>query len=178
MSAGHNDEADLARWHLRRDEQDRLIERFKDPDDGLAILVVCDMLLTGFDAPVEQVMYLDAPLKGRSPLRGLLRAEKGRMTGSTGNSRDRAGNSGISWDLMGFGGIGRYCPEWGRPSRPPWTSLRRGAQGGYLPGFPGRISRHFQRLSSRPSPAATRSNRTSHSIRAGNNVPLSADRCG
>ena len=26
------------------------------------------------------------------------------MTGSTGNSRDRAGNSGISWDLMGFGG--------------------------------------------------------------------------
>ena len=60
MSAGHNDEARLARWHLRRDEQDRLIERFKDRDDPLAILVVCDMLLTGFDAPVEQVMYLDA----------------------------------------------------------------------------------------------------------------------
>ena len=30
MSAGHNDEARLARWHLRKDEQDRLIERFKD----------------------------------------------------------------------------------------------------------------------------------------------------
>ena len=76
MSAGHNDEADLARWHLRRDEQDRLIERFKDPDDGLAILVVCDMLLTGFDAPVEQVMYLDAPLKEHTLLQAIARVNR------------------------------------------------------------------------------------------------------
>ena len=35
---------------------------FDDPDKvntGIAFLVVCDMLLTGFDAPIEQVMYLD-----------------------------------------------------------------------------------------------------------------------
>ena len=51
MSAGHNDEARLARWHLRKDEQDQAIERFKDRDDRLSVLVVCDMLLTGFDAP-------------------------------------------------------------------------------------------------------------------------------
>ena len=63
MSAGHNDEARLARWHLRKDEQDQAIERFKDRGDRLSVLVVCDMLLTGFDAPVEQVMYLDAPLR-------------------------------------------------------------------------------------------------------------------
>ena len=44
MSAGHNDEARLARWHLRKDEQDRAIERFKDRGDGLSVLVVCDML--------------------------------------------------------------------------------------------------------------------------------------
>ena len=76
MSAGHNDEADLARWHLRREEQDRLIERFKDPDDGLAILVVCDMLLTGFNAPVEQVMYLDAPLKEHTLLQAIARVNR------------------------------------------------------------------------------------------------------
>lgn len=29
------------------------------PYTGIAFLVVCDMLLTGFDAPIEQVMYLD-----------------------------------------------------------------------------------------------------------------------
>ena len=76
MSAGHNDEARLARWHLRKDEQDRVIERFKDPKDPLSILVVCDMLLTGFDAPVEQVLYLDAPLKEHSLLQAIARVNR------------------------------------------------------------------------------------------------------
>ena len=46
------------------------ISRFKKPDDPLKILVVCDMLLTGFDAPVEQVLYLDAPLREHTLLAG------------------------------------------------------------------------------------------------------------
>ena len=76
MSAGHNDEERLARWHLRKDEQDRLIERFKDRKDSLGILVVCDMLLTGFDAPAEQVMYLDAPLKEHTLLQAIARVNR------------------------------------------------------------------------------------------------------
>ena len=76
MSAGHNDEARLARRHLRKDEQDRLIERFKDRDDPLAILVVCDMLLTGFDAPIEQAMYLDAPLREHTLLQAIARVNR------------------------------------------------------------------------------------------------------
>ena len=36
MSSAHNDEERLARWHLRKEDQDRLIERFKDKDDPLA----------------------------------------------------------------------------------------------------------------------------------------------
>ena len=76
MSAGHNDEERLARRHLRKDEQDRLIERFKDRKDPLAILVVCDMLLTGFDAPAEQVMYLDAPLKEHTLLQAIARVNR------------------------------------------------------------------------------------------------------
>jgi len=39
---------------------------FDDPDkelSGIAFLIVCDMLLTGFDAPVEQVMYIDKRLR-------------------------------------------------------------------------------------------------------------------
>ncbi len=76
MSAGHNDEERLARWHLGKEEQDRVIERFKDHDDPLAMLVVCDMLLTGFDAPVEQVMYLDAPLKEHTLLQAIARVNR------------------------------------------------------------------------------------------------------
>ena len=76
MSAGHNDEERLVRWHLRKDEQDRVIERFKDREDPLSILVVCDMLLTGFDAPVEQVMYLDAPLREHTLLQAIARVNR------------------------------------------------------------------------------------------------------
>ena len=76
MSAAHNDDARLARWHLRKEDQDRLVERFKDQADPLAILIVCDMLLTGFDAPVEQVMYLDAPLKEHTLLQAIARVNR------------------------------------------------------------------------------------------------------
>ena len=76
MSSGHNDEERLARWHLSKEEQDRVIERFKDRDHPLAMLVVCDMLLTGFDAPVEQVMYLDQPLKEHGLLQAIARVNR------------------------------------------------------------------------------------------------------
>ncbi|MBI5510438.1 MAG: type I restriction endonuclease subunit R [Deltaproteobacteria bacterium] len=76
MSGTNDDEARLAKWHLRKDQQDRLIERFKDKDDPLCILVVCDMLLTGFDAPAEQVMYLDSPLKEHTLLQAIARVNR------------------------------------------------------------------------------------------------------
>jgi type I restriction enzyme R subunit len=42
----------------------------------LSILIVCDMLITGFDAPVEQVMYLDAPLKEHTLLQAIARVNR------------------------------------------------------------------------------------------------------
>ena len=76
MSAGHNDEERLSNWHLTKQQQDVLIERFKDRDGQLSILIVCDMLLTGFDAPAEQVMYLDAPLKEHGLLQAIARVNR------------------------------------------------------------------------------------------------------
>ena len=76
MSVHNNDAEPLARWHLSRQQQDRLIERFKDRDDPLSILIVCDMLLTGFDAPAEQVMYLDAPLREHGLLQAIARVNR------------------------------------------------------------------------------------------------------
>jgi type I restriction enzyme R subunit len=54
----------------------KLIEAFKDPEDPLKLLVVTDMLLTGFDAPVEQVMFLDKPLKGAKLLQAIMRTNR------------------------------------------------------------------------------------------------------
>lgn len=50
-----------------------------DPDkelSGIAFLIVCDMLLTGFDAPIEQVMYIDKRLKEHNLLQAIARVNR------------------------------------------------------------------------------------------------------
>jgi type I restriction enzyme R subunit len=53
-----------------------------DPDDadrentGIAFLIVCDMLLTGFDAPIEQVMYIDKKLREHTLLQAIARTNR------------------------------------------------------------------------------------------------------
>ena len=50
-----------------------------DPDQantGIAFLIVCDMLLTGFDAPVEQVMYIDKKLREHTLLQAIARTNR------------------------------------------------------------------------------------------------------
>ena len=76
ISFPNDDESHIARYRTTKEQQRRLIERFKDKDDPLAILVVCDMLITGFDAPVEQVMYLDSPLKEHTLLQAIARVNR------------------------------------------------------------------------------------------------------
>jgi len=52
---------------------------FADPEKtltGIAFLVVCDMLLTGFDAPVEQVMYIDKRLYEHNLLQAIARVNR------------------------------------------------------------------------------------------------------
>ena len=43
---------------------------------GIALLVVCDMLLTGFDAPIEQVMYIDKKLREHNLLQAIARVNR------------------------------------------------------------------------------------------------------
>jgi len=53
----------------------RIIERFRT-EESPRILIVTDMLLTGFDAPILQVMYLDKPLKGHRLLQAIARVNR------------------------------------------------------------------------------------------------------
>jgi type I restriction enzyme R subunit len=76
ISGSNDDREHLVRWHASDDQKKKTIERFLREDDPLAIIVVCDMLLTGFDAPVEQVMYLDSPLKEHSLLQAIARVNR------------------------------------------------------------------------------------------------------
>ena len=60
---------------------------FEDQDkeySGIAFLIVCDMLLTGFDAPIEQVMYIDKKLREHTLLQAIARTnrvKKGKQRG-------------------------------------------------------------------------------------------------
>ena len=56
--------------------QDQVTNDFKNPDGEPEVLVVVDMLLTGFDAPVEQVMYLDRGLQEHGLLQAVARVNR------------------------------------------------------------------------------------------------------
>lgn len=61
---------------LRESQRKAVINRAKDPDDELELLIVNNMLLTGFDAPPVHTMYLDRPLKGAGLMQALARVNR------------------------------------------------------------------------------------------------------
>lgn len=59
-----------------RDEEERLLDRFRDPNDPLKLIIVTSKLLTGFDAPILQAMYLDKPLRDHTLLQAICRVNR------------------------------------------------------------------------------------------------------
>ncbi|WP_279098499.1 type I restriction endonuclease subunit R [Gordonia bronchialis] len=67
----------LVAKHVRRDAQNKIIQkRLKDADDELQLVIVKDMMLTGFDAPPLHTLYLDRPLKGALLMQTLARVNR------------------------------------------------------------------------------------------------------
>jgi type I restriction enzyme R subunit len=63
--------------HARnKDEEEKLLDRFRDPLDPLQFVIVTSKLLTGFDAPILQVMYLDKPMKDHNLLQAICRTNR------------------------------------------------------------------------------------------------------
>jgi type I restriction enzyme R subunit len=95
ISSAQNSDKDIVPFEYDKEKQDDLIEYFKlTPAEWeaynrerfgehranwrppLKILIVCDRLLTGFDAPIEQVMYLDKPLRDHNLLQAIARTNR------------------------------------------------------------------------------------------------------
>jgi type I restriction enzyme R subunit len=81
ISGSHNDEPRFHPWtDATKHKSD--IENFKKPfgtdkdSSNLAFLIVKDMLLTGFDAPIAQVMYLDRKLTDHTLLQAIARVNR------------------------------------------------------------------------------------------------------
>jgi type I restriction enzyme, R subunit len=69
-------ESDYAPYRRDRDAEEKLLDRFRDPKDPLKILIVTSKLLTGFDAPILQTMYLDKPLRDHTLLQAICRTNR------------------------------------------------------------------------------------------------------
>lgn len=65
-----------AQWKLSKDEEEKLLDRFRDPSDPLKFIIVTSKLLTGFDAPILQGMYLDKPMKDHNLLQAICRTNR------------------------------------------------------------------------------------------------------
>lgn len=78
FSSSKNDNPCLKKHHTSKKEQKDIITSFKKKtsESKLCFLIVKDMLLTGFDAPIEQVMYLDRPLKEHTLLQAIARVNR------------------------------------------------------------------------------------------------------
>jgi type I restriction enzyme R subunit len=83
ISGGNNDDPAWKPW-TDGGAQEQRIKRFKQPlfhadsakADPLAFLIVKSMLLTGFDAPIEGVMYLDRPIREAELLQTIARVNR------------------------------------------------------------------------------------------------------
>lgn len=72
----NNNEPQYKMHERTRDQEERLLDRFRDPNDPLKLIIVTAKLLTGFDAPILQAMYLDKPMRDHTLLQAICRVNR------------------------------------------------------------------------------------------------------
>lgn len=77
ISSSANDDFDFKqKYAMDKDKQEKVVEKFNDADSPLKFLIVTAKLLTGFDAPILQTMYLDKSLKDHTLLQAICRTNR------------------------------------------------------------------------------------------------------
>jgi type I restriction enzyme R subunit len=76
ITAASSEGPHLAIHHMSKEQRRQIANRFKDPQDPLKFVIVCDMWLTGFDVPCLHTMYFDKPLKGHSLMQAIARVNR------------------------------------------------------------------------------------------------------
>jgi len=77
ISTSANDEFEFKqKWGVDKGKQEKIVEEFCDPKSELKFLIVTAKLLTGFDAPVLQTMYLDKSIKDHTLLQAICRTNR------------------------------------------------------------------------------------------------------
>jgi type I restriction enzyme R subunit len=71
--------SDPENWQIHattKDTRKEIAERFKEPQDRLKLVIVCDMWLTGFDVPCLHTMYVDKPMRGHTLMQAIARVNR------------------------------------------------------------------------------------------------------
>jgi len=76
MTSASSDGPEIAKHHTTKEQRRSLAERMKDPDDGLKLVIVRDMWLTGFDVPALHTLYIDKPMKGHNLMQAIARVNR------------------------------------------------------------------------------------------------------
>ena len=76
MDTNNDKEDRYKEWRRDKDEESRVLDNFRDPKHPLQLVIVTSKLLTGFDAPILQVMYLDKPMKDHTLLQAICRTNR------------------------------------------------------------------------------------------------------
>jgi len=77
MSVWQGDPLEWKQKYRRgKTDVERLLDRYRDPADPLKILIVNSQLLTTFDAPILQAMYLDKPMLEHHLLQAIRRTDR------------------------------------------------------------------------------------------------------
>ena len=64
------------KWGVDKSQQEKIVDEFNDPISDLQFLIVTAKLLTGFDAPILQTMYLDKSIKDHTLLQAICRTNR------------------------------------------------------------------------------------------------------
>lgn len=64
------------KWGVDKSQQEKIVDEFNDPIADLKFIIVTAKLLTGFDAPILQTMYLDKSIKDHTLLQAICRTNR------------------------------------------------------------------------------------------------------
>lgn len=77
ISTSANDEFEFKqKWALDKSAQEKVVDEFNDAQSELKFIIVTAKLLTGFDAPILQTLYLDKSLKDHTLLQAICRTNR------------------------------------------------------------------------------------------------------
>lgn len=76
MHTGGDKAGEYREWKRDLSQENKLLDEFRDPLPPLKMVIVTSKLLTGFDAPILQCMYLDKPMKDHTLLQAICRTNR------------------------------------------------------------------------------------------------------